>query len=460
MARLTTCNVLNAADGERQLWRYTAGLKDFNLNGEKKSQAGQLLPAKWVAKDWGELVARKLNIAWLPVDQVFLRVLQLPKCDESELASMVEFQLEKISPLPVAQVVWSYEPVPSRSRLPRAMQTVVVAVVARSVVEEFLGGLETEGYLADRLEIPFLHELLATVVDGDGAWIYLRKWGARHVCLAAWWYDGTLQNFTILPLTTPENFAGEIKDHLHQTAWAGELEGWLTAPPRVQLVAGAEEIEVARAVANTLGEQAAGAVAGLPAVQLATLSARRAAGNQSRLNLLPAEFAARYRQKFIDAVWMRALGALLMIYLLGLLVYFGAVQVVQYQRDNVEGEVAAISGSYTNALKARARIEVLQEQINLRHAALDGLKLLSENLPAELTLSSLVFQQGKSITLRGVAPAGQTPKITEYNSVLSKVMLNGAPMFNAVNSPTIVTAPGGQTADWYFTCELRRKGAE
>lgn len=460
MARLNTCNVLSAAGEAQQLWRFTAGMKDFNLAGEKSMSAGQLLPANWVAKDWGELVARKLNIAWLPLDAVFLRVLQLPKCDDSELLSMVEFQLEKISPLPVAQIVWSCEKIPSRSKLPREMQTVVVAVVARSVVEEFLGALETTGYLADRLEIPFLHELLATSIDADGAWIYLRKLGERYVCLAAWWYAGTLQNFTILPLTTPEHFAAEIKDHLHQTAWAGELEGWLAAPPQVQLVAGPESLELARQIAAAWTEQTVVAVAGMPPVQLATLSARRAAAGQSRLNLVPEEFTARYKQKFIDGVWMRALGAVLMLYLLGLLIYFGAVQVVQYQRDNVDGEVAAISGSYTNALKAKARIEVLQDQINLRHAALDGLKLISENLPTELTLSSVVFQQGKTLTLRGVAPAGQTPRITEYNSALSKVMLNGAPMFNAVNSPTIVTAPGGQTADWYFTSELRRKGFE
>ena len=60
-----------------------------------------------------------------------------------------------------------------------------------------------------------------------------------------------------------------------------------------------------------------------------------------------------------------------------------------------------------------------------RKAALDGLKIVSEALPADLTLSSLVLQQGKTLTLRGSAPIGQTPKVTEYNSALGKVLLNG-----------------------------------
>jgi hypothetical protein len=464
MARLNACNVLNAGADPRQLWRFSAGLKDFNLAGEKTLPAPQALPAKWVAKDWSDLWSRKLNISWLPLDQVFLRVLQLPKCDPSELVSMVEFQIEKISPLPVAQIVWSCEPVPSRSKLPREMQTVVVAIASRDAVEAHLGVIEGAGYLADRIEIPFLHELLATAIDGDGAWVYLRRSGARHVCLAAWWYNGTLENLTLIPLGAPENFATEIREHLTQTAWAGELEGWLTAPPFIQFVADAESIETAKAISAAITAAMPGQrTAVLPAhnaTQVATFSARRAASGQSRLNLMPAEFTARYHQKFIDGVWMRSIGALMMIYLFGLLAYFAWVQAVDLKRGNVEAEIEAISGSYTNALKARARIQVLQDQINLRRAALDGLKFVSEALPADLTLSSLVLQQGKTLTLRGSAPIGQTPKVTEYNSALAKLLLNGAPMFSAVNSPTIVTAPGGQSADWFFSCELRRKEGE
>ena len=58
---------------------------------------------------------------------------------------------------------------PHQSAVPSELQTVLVAMVAREFVEEFMGNLETRGYLADQLEVPFLHELLATKVDADGA---------------------------------------------------------------------------------------------------------------------------------------------------------------------------------------------------------------------------------------------------------------------------------------------------
>src|SRR5438046_9578972 len=114
---------------------------------------------------------------------------------------MLELQLEKLSPLPVNQVVWSFELVPQSAG---ELQTVVVIIAERSLVEDFLGKLESAGYLADRLELPFLHQLLTTPIDGDGVWIYLQPVEARTLCLTAWWYGGTLQQVNLLNLTAGE----------------------------------------------------------------------------------------------------------------------------------------------------------------------------------------------------------------------------------------------------------------
>jgi len=54
-----------------------------------------------------------LNVAWLPSEEVFLRVIELPKSNFEETRSMVELQLEKLSPMPVAQIVWAIHILPS-----------------------------------------------------------------------------------------------------------------------------------------------------------------------------------------------------------------------------------------------------------------------------------------------------------------------------------------------------------
>ena len=226
-APVTACNVLQGSPSTRHLWQFNVRGRGFVLAREHTSAAGQSLPARVINKDWTSLWQRKLNIAWLPPEQVFVRVAQLPASDFDETVSMVELQLEKLSPMPVTQVVWSIQILPHAEG---NLQTVVVMIVARSVVEEYLGKLEGEGFLADRLELPRLDQLLATAATNDGAWIYPEAGSGANTALIAWWYGGVLQSLALINLAAKAS-AETLKEQLVQLSWAGELEGWLTGPP-------------------------------------------------------------------------------------------------------------------------------------------------------------------------------------------------------------------------------------
>src|SRR5438874_1614634 len=157
MARWHSCNILETASNTRYLWQFSAGGGGkVTLQRQEARTASEPLPEKLVAKDWQTLFQPRLNVAWIPAEHVFLRVVQLPKADLAETRSMVELQLEKLSPLPVAQIVWGFELLAHPGA---EMQTAVVIIIGRSRVEEFLGQLEGHGYLADRLELPFLDQL-------------------------------------------------------------------------------------------------------------------------------------------------------------------------------------------------------------------------------------------------------------------------------------------------------------
>src|SRR3954470_22061668 len=234
MARWHSCNVLDTASNTRHLWQFSAGGGKFTLQREESRGANEPLPNSVVGKDWQTLFQPKLNVAWVPAAHIFLRVVQLPKADLAETRSMLEFQLEKLSPLPPAQIVWGFELLPH----PNAeMQTVIVIIIARSHVEEFLGQLEGQGYMADRLELPFLDQLRATKVDSDGAWLFPGIGPDNYSCLIAWWYGGVLENVSLIHLPPSAERARLLQEQLAQITWAGELEGWLTSPPRFRLVA-------------------------------------------------------------------------------------------------------------------------------------------------------------------------------------------------------------------------------
>ena len=78
--RLSSCNVLRAAPEARQLWQFGTGNSQVALNTEQRLPSPGPLPARLVTKDWRALWQKKLNIAWMPVEQVFLRVVHLPAC--------------------------------------------------------------------------------------------------------------------------------------------------------------------------------------------------------------------------------------------------------------------------------------------------------------------------------------------------------------------------------------------
>ena len=444
--------MLQVGNGSRQVWQFATGNGEVSLNAQARLPLANPLPARLVTKDWRALWRKKLNIAWLPAEQVFLRVAHLPNCEPAELQSMVELQLEKISPLPVNQIVWSFQTVPGSAA---DLQTVVVIIVERSLVEDFLGKLEGDGYLADRIELELLHQLLAAPVAADDVWIFVSPVESRTVCLVAWWCAGTLKNLSLLNLPAGEAGAAALNDQLTKIAWAGELEGWLTSAPCWHLAADDATAAVWEPALSQWASRSVESHPLLSAQELAGLSARRAARSETQVNLLPSEFATRYQQQFVDRLWMRGLAGLTLVYLAGVVVYFAALEVLKYQKGKVEKQVAALAGAYTNALQLKARVNVLQQQVGLRYAALDCWKITSEKLPAELTLTSFTFARGNKLTLRGNAPADQRDKIIEYNSELSKATQNGALLFSRVEPPQIDARPGATTAGWYFDCTVQ-----
>src|SRR5580765_6139691 len=131
MARWHSCNVLHVGADSRRLWQFDTHNGEVALDREQTIHIDSALPGQ-VSKTWRSYWQPKLNVALLPPENVFLRVAQLPKASFDETLSMVELQLEKLSPIPVGQVVWSIQPLESSST---DLQTVIVILAERKTVE-------------------------------------------------------------------------------------------------------------------------------------------------------------------------------------------------------------------------------------------------------------------------------------------------------------------------------------
>jgi len=451
------CNVLDASADPRRVWQFDARTEAFNLKSELTARNGDPLPANVVAKSWGALLKKKLNVAWLPAENVFLRVAQFPASTPEETRAMVELQLEKLSPLPVAQVLWTMHVLPRTNPPGEAdsLQTIVVIIVARSIVEDFLGKLEGQGYMADRLELPMLDQLQSTPIAGDGAWVYPESDGPTKHALVAWWYGGVLHNLALLTMEGGD--VASLKDQLVQMTWAGELEGWLTSAPSWHFVGNAND-PWHTALREAL-EQPVEVIPPVPESALAAMTAKRAARAEANNNLLPPEFATRYQQQFVDRLWGRGLLAAGGIYAVGLAIFFVALAVFGHVTGRVEDQARAISGTYTNSLKLKEMLGVLQQRELLKFGALDTYEAVAETMPTGFQLETLSFNDGRTVRLSGTAPTDQATAITDFYDSLRKWRKGSQPMFDTTISDNYSSHlnPDGRTVGWTFELELKQQ---
>lgn len=443
------CNLVRESEAGRKLWQFRPRGVTCVLAREHEAVGSERLPAKISTKDFQSLFQKKLNVAWLPPSDVFLSVVELPTVDPAELQGMLELQLEKLSPLPAAQTSWTYVPLPRRES---TSTRVLLVVAARNAVEAFLGRLEAEGFLADRLELPQIDELLACLGQGDGVWFFPRRAKDRFFALVAWLAGGEVRHvgLTLLP---ESGWQEVVKAQFRQVVWAGELDGWVHGEPEAHLVADGELAAEFEPVLREITSRPVDLRPPQTEPALATLTAVRARVNQP-VALLPAEIATRYRQVFVDRLWMRALGAIVMVYLLGVLGYFAAIEWAKHQQAGVKQTHRSAAQTYTNTLQLAQRVKILQNQMNLKFAALDSFKAAAEKLPEGLTINSFSFERGVKVQLFGAAPQAEPGKITTFVGELQAAESNGRRLFSALSSPTIVADPATGQNRWNFECAL------
>jgi len=447
--RWSNCLVADFAEGQTRLWRFGINGNQVQPQGESTVSTASRSPLK---RGWRQLFQPQLNLAWLPPGQVYLRVLRLPAGDDAELGSMLELQLEKISPLPVNQIVWSYERLEAHEGDAR---TVVVLLATRTSVESHLGQLETAGYLADRLQLPLLDQVVTHPPAGTLTRLHFQSSGPNMHCLTAWWQEGRLESIDLIGVPDTDQGAARLIQHLTQQAWAGEMEGWLKIAPDWELVLDPTQADRWQLPLQQLTGNSCPVRPALAPTELARLSAQRVADHRSQSNLLPPDYTARYRQQFVDRLWMRGLAAVIALYLLGVLGYAATAEYFAYRNERLKRQVTQLSPIYTNALVLRERLRVFQEQATLKYAALDSLLAVSERLPHVLTLETFNFIGGDRVSVRGTVASEDQPKVNEFNADLRRAQVGGQLIFaeDGVQPPKF-TLISGNIYRWDFTAKL------
>ena len=287
--------------------------------------------------------------------------------------------------------------------------------------------------------------------------IYPGLGGPHNAALVAWWYNGKLQNLNTLSLPITGDRAALLKEQLSQMAWAGELEGWLTSLPHWTLVADDEAVTEWESPLRRGLDAPIHLVNPLKPVDLAARTAKRAVESDPRSNLVPPEYATRYRNQFVDRLWIRGLLAVGALYVVGVLIYFGIVGVQEIRVSRLESKVAEMGPTYTNAIQLKERYQVLKTRQELKFAALDCWKVTAELLPESAQLDSFGFSDGRKLALSGTAPEVSANAVIDFYGAMRKATLNGQPMFDSAKVQELKYQKGmGGNITWSFGLELKQ----
>lgn len=436
----------------RRVWQFEVARNRVKPAGELRLDAGKPLPKRLQTRDWQSIFQPCLRVAWLPTEGAFVRAIQLPSGDPAEVQALVEFQLDRISPLPVNQITWTAVGVlhPDGQQ-----QTALVTLAARSGVEEFLNAQAEAGFVPDQVDLPLVRAWQALQPSGDGLWLIFESSGDKRYCLAGWFLGGVWRDVTLLSVVPGPNGAPTLATQLGQIAWAGEMDGWFTTVPPVHIVADPILTDEMEPVLSAWSGHPVQRETPSPLPLLALASCTHFLKAQAT-PLVPVEWTSTQRQKALDRLWMGGLGALAVAYVVFVFAFLIALNIRTLQRDNLRSDVSSMGLTFTNTLQLRAQVGVLQEQVALKFAALDAWKAAVDLLPASATLTQLDFQKGHTLALRGTVPPDSTADITKFNSELKKSQTGGQPLFSNVKATQFDTRPGANVTTWNFEAELRR----
>lgn len=458
----SSCNLLESATEGSRLCQFSVSSKKVKLSGDLRVAEGDDPPAKAVGKDWSDLLRRKLNIATLPPEKVFLRVVELPECEPDELLPMVEFQIEDLSPLPMAQTVWSAEAVPGSTGT-EGNQTVLVMIAERGVVGDRLDELEAVNYLADRVEVPLLRELVPGEPREDGAHIQLVQGADSVLALVSWWFAGRLRDVNSFNLPDTAASRDELVEKINSVALAGEVAGWMPDEPACHL---AKRGDVAAdwntALAKCFGRIRE--VEPMSEVDLATAAVEFTARTTAP-GLMLEDYSARNRQRFQDGLWMQGVKGAVALMLIGLCFFFAYGSWLQSDLDDLNQQVKVQGLQYTNALSLKAKMQTLKKQEALKTAALNAWSEVAIGLPGELKFTQLMFSSDRTLDgntsrklrIVGTADDGKETFIDDYNLVLARMEVEGREgqkLFSSVSPGPSRKDPRKKLTTWSVECKF------
>jgi Tfp pilus assembly PilM family ATPase len=381
-------------------------------------------------------------------EDVLCHTLRLPTTQPAELKQMLELQLDNLTPLPLEEVVYAFEPLETLETETR----VLVAVARKAAVNERVAALEGAGLPATVVAVDALAVFHAVLKRGllprdEKLNTFVQLTPAVAHIIVHWRGQPVVVRSVARGGDQPER---ALREELQRTLVAAEAEQPGVALGRLSFSVWNEEL---RASAEELAagwpepaEFLANGATPSPALSLCLETAAPAAGGH--LNLLPDEWRQRRRQARLrrTMIWGGVVAAVL--YALAVAALLTLVWMQQSRVDTVDAQIKKRQKRYDAARSLHGELLAMQKQIDTKYSALETLREITVLMPPEgLKLSSFVFKKDQTITLRGQAATATAA--TDFISRLEK-----CPLFSNSKTLSVRTEAGGVTK-FEILCTLK-----
>ena len=389
---------------------------------------------------------------------VFCTTLQLPATDPAELRQMLELQIDHLTPLPLEEVVYSFEPLAVTDGQTR----VLVAIAPKSALDERIEAIESAGLPPEIVTVDVL-AVFRSMLQQDrlprdeklNALVLLSPSAANVVVHSAG---------APLAVRSIRSTAGPWESSEAQTVLWGELH-------RTMLGAGVEhgrseigrllvlaETDQLRPVAESMARESNGQAGFLDGDAGAALTLCRevALAPSSRLNLLPAEWilrrqAAKTRRNLIQGAI--AAGG---VYVLALVIFLAMLAARQTRLRGLESQIKRLQPDAAAVKQLRGEVTEMERQLDESTTALEVLRDVSVRLPENVKMTNFDYHRNQTVALRGqsrttgaiydfIKGLEETGLFSNVKTVGNmKTLADGLTTFELLC--TFKTAPGGAAA--------------
>ena len=355
-------------------------------------------------------------------EDVLCQSLRLPTTQDDELKQMLELQIDNLTPLPLDEVVYSFEPIERTETDTK----VLVAVARKAAVNERVaaleaGGLEAEVVSVDALAV-FRTLVRRSVLPRDARLniFVLFSATAANVIVYSQGNPATVRSIVVGEgaINSAENQAA-LREELSRTLVAAEAEMPRCETGRVTFATWSERLRgEVQELARTWSDHAEFLSNGSAPSPALSLCIETASEEAVRLNLLPDEWRQRRRAARRRRTFIRGAITAGAVYLVAVFAFLTMMGVRKAQLSRVESEIRRQQGHFSRARELHKLLVEMQKQIDPKYSAIEVLRAISSLMPDNLKLISFEFKKDATVKLRGQTASAATA--TEFISRLEK----------------------------------------